>query len=87
MVVDFECVSSCYHKYLYSVKTINEALTEEGRLYYSEYISNAQGAEQKDRFKDHVFPLGGHPATQGGPPLRRKFFESYHYSDPLKVGR
>ena len=69
------------------MKVIHESVTTQGRITQSDYVVNSMGAEKRDRFLEHVFPLGGHPATQGGPPYRRKFFETYHYSDPLKVGR
>ena len=59
----------------------------EGRLNQSEFIAKSVGLEERDRFLENVFPVGGHPAAQGGLEFRRKFFESYHYSDPLKAGR
>ncbi len=86
-VLDFECVSSCYHKYLHAMKTVNASVIKEGRQNYSEYVAKSMGEEPRDRFLEHVFPIGGHPAAQGSVDVRRKFFESYHYSDPLKAGR
>ena len=59
-VLDFECVSTCYHKYLHSIKTIHETVIEEGRLYSSDFVLKSVGAEERDRFKDHVFLPGGH---------------------------
>jgi hypothetical protein len=69
------------------MKTLNQAVVDVGRANYSEYVLHSVGPEDQDRFKDHVFPIGGHPGTQGTPDLRRKFFEAYFYSDPLKAGR
>lgn len=54
-VVDFECVSTCYHKFLFSIKTIYETVEDEGRKYHSEYVTQSLGEEKRDRFKDHVF--------------------------------
>jgi hypothetical protein len=87
-VIDFDCVSICYHKYLFSINTIKSIVEDEGRKYHSDYVGESLGREKRDRFLEDIFPLGGHPAMGGdGPPLRRKFFESYYYSDPLKTGR
>ena len=89
-MLDFDCVQVSYQKYLNSMKTLNEAVVDVGRANHSEYILQSVGSEPRDRFLDHVFPVGGHPGTQGAqglPDLRRKFFEAYMYSDPLKVGR
>lgn len=85
--MDFQCVSTCYHKYLFTINEIKKIVEEEGRTYYSDFVSNSMGEEKRDRFKDEVFPHGGHPVTEEGVPLRRKFFEAYHYSNPFKVGR
>lgn len=30
-IMDFDCVSTCYHKYLFSIKTIYEAVETQGR--------------------------------------------------------
>ena len=38
LVVDFECVSTCYHKYLFSIKTIYETVEDYGREVGSEYV-------------------------------------------------
>ena len=86
LVLDFECVSTCYHKYLHSMKTIYETVIDEGRVNKSEFIQKSVGLEKPDRFLDHVFPVGGHPTGMSFD-FRRKFYDSYHYSDPLKVGR
>ena len=61
LILDFECVSTFYHKYLHSIKTVNEALVDEGRVYFSEYVTNSVGAEKRDRFMEETFPIGGHP--------------------------
>lgn len=62
-------------------------MEDEGRKYHSDYVAWSLGPEKRDRFKEEIFPLGGHPAGMGDVPMRRKFFESYRYSDPLKTGR
>jgi len=80
-------VSTCYHKYLYTINTIKSIVEEEGRAYHSDFVAQSLGSEKLDRFKEEVFPLGGHPATAGSVPYRRKFYEAYRYSDPLKSGR
>ena len=88
--IDFECVSTCYNKYLFSMKKIRSVVEDDGRKYYSEHVKNSLGEEKRNRFMDEVFPLGGHPIAPmaaGGPILKRKFFESYHFSDPLRTGR
>jgi hypothetical protein len=85
-IVDFECVSTCYNKYIYTVNAIKKIIEDEGRLCYSDYVTASLGAEKRDRFKDEVFPIGGHPNTLEGAPLKRKFFEAYWYSG-FKNGR
>lgn len=69
------------------MKTLYETMTDEGRKYHSEYVTHALGAEERDRFKESIFPLGGHPGSSGPIPWKRKFYESYHFSDPKKSGR
>ncbi len=84
MVVDFEKVSTCYNKYLFALKTVYQTIESEGRTHNSEYVGYSLGKEKRDRFKDSIFPLGGHPTSSGEIPWRRAFFESYHFSDPKK---
>eukprot|EP00347_Sterkiella_histriomuscorum_P011471 403372329 len=86
-ILDFECVSTCYNKYLFASKEIYESVIQEGRRCKSEYIQHSVTLTEKDRFKDHVFPIGGHPAMPGPLNLRRKFYENYVFSDPMKSGR
>lgn len=63
LIVDFECVSTCYNKYLFTINEIQRIVRDEGRLYYSDYVGAALGYEKRDRFKDEVFPIGGHQLT------------------------
>ena len=78
--IDFECVSTCYHKYLFTINEIKKIVEEEGRLFHSDYVANSLGSEKRDRFKEDVFPIGGHPTGVDTPYYRRNFFESFHYS-------
>lgn len=87
LIIDFNCVSICYHKYLFAINEIKKIVEEEGRLFHSDYVAESMGEVKRDRFKDEIFPIGGHPLTMDGAPLKRKFFESYRYSDPFKNGR
>lgn len=43
MMIDFECVSTCYHKYLFAIKEIKNIIEEEGRNYHSDYVSASLG--------------------------------------------
>jgi hypothetical protein len=58
---------------------VKKIVEDEGRINYSDYVINSLGLVKRDRFKDVAFPIGGHPNTMDGIPLRRKFFEAYHY--------
>ena len=60
MMLDFECVSICYHKYIFAAQTISNLIEDDGRKYASEYVLHSLGDEKRDRFKDNVFPIGGH---------------------------
>lgn len=60
-LLDFECVSTCYHKYLYAINEIKNLVETEGRLHGSTYVAQSLGEEKRDRFVEEVFPLGGHP--------------------------
>jgi hypothetical protein len=68
---------------------VTQDIVERGRELKSDFVCNSVGEVQRDRFVDEIFPIGGHSAQQdeNGNPLRKKFFESYMYSDPLKSGR
>lgn len=60
-IMDFDCVSTCYHKYLFSIKTIYESVEKQGREQFSDYVGQSLGEQPRDRFLEDVFPLGGHP--------------------------
>ena len=61
--VDFEkCVPTCYQKYLFSVNLVRENLEARGREVKSQFVIEAVGHETRDRFKDEIFPPGGHSA-------------------------
>ena len=87
-VLDFNCITTCYHKYIYAANHIQKLLIEEGRACSSEFVTNAVGAEPRDRFREEIFPTGGidNRQDENSTPFRRKFYESYMYSDPAKSG-
>ncbi|CDW88737.1 UNKNOWN [Stylonychia lemnae] len=87
-VLDFECVSTCYNKYLFAQKTIFETIVEQGRIVQSDYVVNSEGAYARDRFFDAAFPIGGHemPGHETIPRFR-KFYEAYQFSPPRTSGR
>ena len=89
MQVDMDCVQTCYQKYLFAINYIREVVEKEGRSLKSDFVINAVGEKPIDRFENEVFPLGGHTNQQReqSSPFRRKFVESYFYSDPAKTGR
>ena len=88
-LLDFNCISTCYHKYLFAANHIQKLLVEEGRECRSDFVCQSYGPEPRDRFKEEIFPLGGQNNAQdeNSTPFRRKFIESYLYSDPEKTGR
>ena len=88
-LLDFQCVSNCYHKYLFAANHISKLLIEDGREVHSEFVVQATGAEPRDRFRDEIFPLGGidNAQSEESTPFRRKFYEAYMYSDPKTTGR
>ena len=74
-----------------TMNKVRDIVEAEGRKYHSDFVVHSVGAEPRDRFKDDIFPIGGHPLgnAKGAAPFeyRRKFFESYQFSDPNKTGR
>jgi len=56
---------------------------------HSDFVVQTVGAKDKDRFLDHIFPAGGHNHAQDEDSLqfRRRFDESYMYSDHNSSGR
>ena len=82
-MVDFECVSRCYHKYIYSANYINAVVRDLGRENHSDFVIQAHGKEKRDRFREEIFPDGGQDMSTAGetPAMRRKFWEGFLYSD------
>ena len=78
-ILDFNCISTCYHKYLYAANHIQKLVVTEGRECRSDFVVQAFSAEPKDRFKEEIFPFGGidNAQDENGTQFRRKFFESY----------
>ena len=58
-LLDFECITTCYHKYLFAANHISKLVQAEGRACKSEFVVQAVGPEERDRFKEEIFPLGG----------------------------
>ena len=87
-LLDFNCISTCYHKYLYAANHIQKLIVTEGQECRSDFVVTVFGSEKRDRFKEEIFPLGGidNQQDEHSTPFRRKFYESYMYSDPTKTG-
>lgn len=87
--MDRDCVQTCYQKCLFAMNHVNQQVVLQGRAAKSDFVTQAAGEKDKDRFVEEIFPLGGHTQQQSEDsiPWRKKFFESYIYSDPAKSGR
>lgn len=62
-MIDFECVSTFYNKYIFAIGEIRKIVEDEGRLNHSNFVAQSLGEVKKDRFMDEAFPIGGHPVT------------------------
>ncbi len=54
-----------------TMNKVKDIVESEGRKYHSDFVAHSVGAEPRDRFKDEIFPLGGHPLgnSKGGAPF------------------
>ena len=50
-----------------TMNKIKNIVESEGRKYQSDFVVHSIGPEVIDRFKEEIFPLGGHPLSSAKP--------------------